>query len=155
MRKSGKRLVMGGTLAAVVVAAVVLIVVYMRRPRVASILAAYRDSTQYSQLTIEYPLDETLFPPEIVAPKFRWKDYNSRSDTWLVTIEFQDGNKRINTLVRNPQEANFGKRGKSNRPWHESPGFMENPLGRPCQYQNIQGRSRLADILPGSKPALY
>ncbi len=103
MRKSGKRLVMGGTLAAVVVAAVVLIVVYLHRPRIADILAAYQGPTQYPQLMIEYPLDEALFPPEIVPPKFRWKDYDSRSDTWLVTIEFQDGNKRINSLVRNPQ----------------------------------------------------
>ena len=103
MRKSSKRLFIGGTLAAVVVSTVVLIVVYLRQPRIADILAAYQDSPPYSQLKIEYPLDETLFPPEIVAPKFRWKDYNSRSDTWVVTIEFQEGTQRINSLVHKPQ----------------------------------------------------
>jgi tetratricopeptide (TPR) repeat protein/Tol biopolymer transport system component len=103
MRRSGKRLVVGGILAAVVVVAVVPIAVCLRRPRIAAILAAYQDSTRYPRLTIEYPLDEALFPPEIVPPKFRWKDYDSRSDTWLVNIEFQDGKKPISALVRDTQ----------------------------------------------------
>ncbi|GAG10586.1 unnamed protein product, partial [marine sediment metagenome] len=47
-------------------------------------------------LTIHYPLDETLFPPEIVAPTFRWTDGNKDSDIWLVTIEFPDGKGDMN-----------------------------------------------------------
>ncbi len=42
-------------------------------------------------LTIHYPLDETLFPPEIVAPTLRWTDGQSGADTWRITVRFHDG----------------------------------------------------------------
>jgi len=50
------------------------------------ILAAYQEAPNSGGLTIEYPLDETLFPPDIAPPTFRWKDDNADCDTWLVTI---------------------------------------------------------------------
>ena len=52
------------------------------------ILAAYREDADYEGLTIRYPLDETLFPPEIVAPTFRWEDSQPDADAWLVTVKF-------------------------------------------------------------------
>ena len=55
------------------------------------ILATYDENRQYGGLEIGYPLDETLFPPEIVAPTFLWEDSRGDSDAWLVTIKFQDG----------------------------------------------------------------
>ena len=54
-------------------------------------------------MVIEYPLDGTLFPPEISAPAFRWKDEDARSDLWLVTIEFADGRGRINSFASQPE----------------------------------------------------
>lgn len=54
-------------------------------------------------LVIEYPLDGTLFPPEIVAPTFRWKEGDARSDLWLVAIECPDGRGRIDSLSRQPE----------------------------------------------------
>ena len=44
-----------------------------------------------ARLEILYPLDETLFPPDVVAPTFRWEDDDSGSDTWLVAFQFSDG----------------------------------------------------------------
>jgi len=58
---------------------------------VEDILRIYRQEADYSDITIEYPLDETLFPPEMVPPVFRWKDSIPASKTWLVRIEFVDG----------------------------------------------------------------
>ncbi len=43
-----------------------------------------------TQLTILYPLDETLFPPEIASPTFRWEDRRTSANAWLVTFQFQD-----------------------------------------------------------------
>ena len=43
------------------------------------------------RLTIEYPLDGALFPPDIAPPTFRWRESRERSDLWLGTIEFSDG----------------------------------------------------------------
>jgi len=58
---------------------------------------------QFGHVVIENPLDETLFPPEIAAPTFRWRDGESQSDLWLVTVEFSDGGGRINSFVDRPE----------------------------------------------------
>ena len=59
------------------------------------ILAAYQDDGEYGGLSFHYPHDETLFPPEIVAPTFRWEDPHGESDTWVVTISFREGEGRM------------------------------------------------------------
>jgi len=59
------------------------------------ILAGYREGGDYGELAIHDPLDETLFPPEIAAPTFRWEDGNDASDAWIVAIEFQDSGSRM------------------------------------------------------------
>ncbi len=58
--------------------------------RVDRILASNQGETQHGRLTIRYPLDETLFPPEIAPPTFRWEDSRDDVDGWLVTFRFQD-----------------------------------------------------------------
>ncbi|OHB67651.1 MAG: hypothetical protein A2Y77_11740 [Planctomycetes bacterium RBG_13_62_9] len=60
-------------------------------------------AAQPGRLAIEYPLEGTLFPPEISAPAFRWKDQDVRADLWLVTIEFPDGRARINRFAPQPE----------------------------------------------------
>ena len=45
-----------------------------------AISAGYQQGGQYSGLTIRYPLDETVFPPDIVPPTFRWQDSNLHSN---------------------------------------------------------------------------
>ncbi len=39
-------------------------------------------------IEIKYPLDETLFPPEIVAPTFVWSDATERVEKWEVLLRF-------------------------------------------------------------------
>jgi len=73
-----------------IVAAGVLVFCYMSGSEPEDLLARYRDDAEYDDLTIHRPLDETLFPPEIVPPAFHWEDGNSRSNMWLVSIKFQD-----------------------------------------------------------------
>jgi len=59
------------------------------------ILAAYRGDNLYEELTIGNPLDGTLFPSDIAAPTFRWKDSQDTSDAWVVTIEFENDQDRM------------------------------------------------------------
>jgi tetratricopeptide (TPR) repeat protein len=40
------------------------------------------------QLEITYPLDETLFPPDIVAPRFTWEDETDGVEQWQVLVDF-------------------------------------------------------------------
>ncbi len=101
MRKPVVYLVMGISIMAVVV--VILIALCVPEPRIDDISALYQDDVKYRRLTIRYPLDETLFPPEIAAPTFQWEDANSISNTWLITIRFQENVDRMNFLVREPQ----------------------------------------------------
>jgi dipeptidyl aminopeptidase/acylaminoacyl peptidase len=54
-------------------------------------------------LTVEYPLDGTLFPPEIAPPTFRWKDDDQHCDGWLVSVEFDGGVEPVNALVEQLQ----------------------------------------------------
>jgi len=97
MRKSVKYLIVGISTTVIVVALVLLTTSNDHPLRPEDILAHYQDDAEYSDLKINYPLDETLFPPEIVPPTFRWND-NAGSDTWLISIDFQDEKARINIL---------------------------------------------------------
>jgi len=103
MRKIVSHLVLT-IIAVVAIASVVILVIYHKlQPRIDDILAAYNDKAPYSGLTIGYPLDGTLFPPEIVPPTLHWKDSNPQSDTWLITMKFQDDQGRLNFLTHTSQ----------------------------------------------------
>jgi tetratricopeptide (TPR) repeat protein len=105
MRKPVKYLVVSISAAAIVVTAALLVIFYKAKPEAEDILELYRDDAQYGSLTIDYPLDETLFPPEIVPPVFHWKDNNSKSAAWLITFKFQDDKPGMNFLTRESQWA--------------------------------------------------
>jgi tetratricopeptide (TPR) repeat protein len=98
MRKSVKYIIVGIGTTAIVVAIVLLTTFHERRLRAEDILARYQKDVEYGRLTIGYPRDETVFPPEITAPTFRWND-NSGSDMWLVSISFQDDEGGMNVLA--------------------------------------------------------
>lgn len=96
-------MVMGIGIVTVVIAAAALIVFLKSSVRVEDVLAAYQDGGQYSGLTIKYPFNEAVFPPEIVPPVFRWKDDKPESDTWLVKIKFQDDKGCMNFVTAKQQ----------------------------------------------------
>ena len=62
------------------------------------ILAAYQEGRQYAPLTILYPENDTVFPPEIVPCMFSWREDGGKSDTWLVLVEFRDDPGRLSFL---------------------------------------------------------
>jgi tetratricopeptide (TPR) repeat protein len=39
-------------------------------------------------LTVDYPLDESIFPPEMVPPTFLWHEDSDQADTWLIDVVF-------------------------------------------------------------------
>ena len=59
--------------------------------RTGEIRASYEEDAEKLGLVIHYPLDETLFPPEIAPATFRWEESRAGADAWLVTFDFQDG----------------------------------------------------------------
>ena len=43
-----------------------------------------------STLTIDYPIDLSVYPPDLVAPRLRWKDATEGVTAWRVRIEADD-----------------------------------------------------------------
>ncbi|UCG60172.1 MAG: tetratricopeptide repeat protein [Phycisphaerales bacterium] len=103
MHKSVTYVLIGVAGVAVAVALVWTATSRTRTPQIEDILAAYHDELEYGGLTISYPLDETVFPPEIVAPTFRWQDESAESETWLVTIRFENGEEPLSFLAHDRQ----------------------------------------------------
>lgn len=54
-------------------------------------------------LRLTYPLDGTLFPPEIVAPTFTWEDDTPGVATWHIVVRDEDGEEIVNASVDEPQ----------------------------------------------------
>ncbi len=47
------------------------------------------------QISVEYPAEGSLFPPDIVAPLFQWRDLDSEAKAWKIEIEFADRSRPI------------------------------------------------------------
>lgn len=75
------RLVLAALAAAAVIVVAGRIAAQQATPSVPSAQAA---------IAIDYPLDESVFPPEITAPTFLWRDPSAAS-SWSIDIEFADG----------------------------------------------------------------
>ena len=43
------------------------------------------------RITIDYPADKTIFPPDIAAPTFIWRDSQEATASWRIDITFGDG----------------------------------------------------------------
>src|SRR6185503_3075114 len=44
-----------------------------------------------ASITIDYPADKSIFPPEITPPTFLWRDPAAGSDSWRIDVTFADG----------------------------------------------------------------
>ncbi|MBN2315070.1 MAG: hypothetical protein JXM79_14165, partial [Sedimentisphaerales bacterium] len=103
MRKSLTYIILSSIAGCLVLAAFLIIIRRMPDLSAENLLKLYEENVFYDRLTIHYPENETLFPPEIVAPTFRWTDDGSAVDAWLVTITFPDDKDRLNVITREPQ----------------------------------------------------
>jgi tetratricopeptide (TPR) repeat protein len=62
------------------------------------VLTAYQETGQYAPLTVLYPDNDTVFPPEIVPCTFSWRDNGGKSDNWLLLVRFGDDSGRMSFL---------------------------------------------------------
>ncbi|MCX8037501.1 MAG: tetratricopeptide repeat protein [Candidatus Sumerlaeia bacterium] len=53
-----------------------------------AVLAAYDETKSHGAVVVQNPLNGAVFPPDIVAPTFRWEDKESGADTWVVAFAF-------------------------------------------------------------------
>ena len=48
-----------------------------------------------AKITIDYPLNGSVFPPEITSPTFLWRDSSMAAQHWIVEVSFADGSSGI------------------------------------------------------------
>jgi tetratricopeptide (TPR) repeat protein len=53
-----------------------------------------------SVISIDYPADQSIFPPEITAPTFLWRDPVVTANFWKLDIAFADGSTPIHVTSR-------------------------------------------------------
>ena len=54
-------------------------------------------------IEINYPLDDTLFPPEIVAPTFAWGDKTDGVEMWMVLLRFDNTDELLRFPTTEPR----------------------------------------------------
>jgi pentatricopeptide repeat protein len=73
-----------------------------REPTTQENVGARADATE-ARLQITYPLEETLFPPESVAPTFVWADKTGNADRWYVVVRDDSGRELLRASVDAPR----------------------------------------------------
>ncbi len=63
------------------------------------LLATGRRRGESRSLEILAPLDGSVFPPDMVAPTFLWRDADPATDAWWVHLTFADGGEDVVVLV--------------------------------------------------------
>ncbi len=75
-------------------------------------------------VVVDYPLDGSVFPPEIVAPTLLWHDESEAANLWFVRCTFPSGAQELRALVRGgaPQPGPIDERaiGDTNAPYEPS-----------------------------------
>jgi len=78
----------------------------------------------YRGVTIDYPFEESVFPPDIVAPTFLWHDKSVDAGVWIVAIGFDSSTTRIYALADGRRLATGQLDSeciRDNNKWEESP----------------------------------
>jgi len=63
-----------------------------------AVIRAAGDAGAPAALTVDYPQDGTVFPPEIVPPTFLWHEPDAEADSWLIALTLDDGSQPVYIL---------------------------------------------------------
>jgi tetratricopeptide (TPR) repeat protein len=97
-----RRSVLATAIVPVALAASLFIAGCDRDPGTQEIVATAPDVTG-ARLRITYPLEGTLFPPEIVSPTFSWEDDTEGVDRWYVVVRDDSGGDLLKVSVDAPR----------------------------------------------------
>ena len=51
-------------------------------------------------ITVDYPLNGSVFPPDMAAPTFQWRDPVESAVSWRIDVTFGDGSTALRTLSK-------------------------------------------------------
>ena len=107
------------------------------------IFFSLRSAGTKREVTILYPYDQSLFPPEIAPTTFIWKDPLSGASKWKIRIDFQDGGKPVIGYA-------------DSMAWTPSPAVWESVKKRSLEKKatvTIQGvRRSILGLITGGRP---
>lgn len=64
-----------------------------------AMIRAANAASNAATLTVDYPHDGTVFPPEIIAPVFLWHEPDARADAWLIDVALENGAQHVYALT--------------------------------------------------------
>ena len=53
-----------------------------------------------ANITVDYPLNGSVFPPDMAAPTFQWRDPVESAVSWRIDVTFGDGSTALRTLSK-------------------------------------------------------
>jgi tetratricopeptide (TPR) repeat protein len=65
-------------------------------------LPAFAAEVKRAPIAIDYPQSGSIFPPEITAPTFIWRDSAEKAGRWRIDVEFSDGSAPIHVQSLGP-----------------------------------------------------
>jgi hypothetical protein len=68
-----------------------------------SLLENLNPEASYPEIEILNPLDNSVFPPEMASPFFKWKDNYDHADGWIIQIRFRSDQESIHIHCKDPQ----------------------------------------------------
>ena len=54
-----------------------------------------RASAPSATITVDYPSQGSLFPPEIIAPLFQWRDTSEKATIWRIEVHFAEDASKV------------------------------------------------------------
>ncbi|HDZ21185.1 hypothetical protein LCGC14_0093700 [marine sediment metagenome] len=86
---------------------------------------AGRGADSPGEIVIDYPIDGSIFPPDMIAPTFLWHDDTPDVDRWLINVALADGEGHIYVLAEGdpPPMGETDPRcfGPTNEPYEPTP----------------------------------
>ncbi len=56
-----------------------------------SLFSSRADDPKLAAISVDYPEDQSIFPPEITPPTFLWRDASDSTSLWTIDVTFADG----------------------------------------------------------------
>lgn len=103
-----------------------------------------------SSIAIDYPEEESIFPPEITPPTFLWRDSSKTAATWGVDVSFGDGSPPLRLACKGERmrlgEIDPQCVAETNRPPRLTPEQASSRTWTPDQktWEGIKTRSKTA-----------
>ena len=64
-------------------------------PAMTPFSSSNHDDQKMHEITVDYPEDGSIFPPEITPPTFMWRDASNDASFWMIDVAFSDGSAGI------------------------------------------------------------